>query len=687
MKWSLSRVLIGCWLVLGSLPLSATGRDAAYHELTVSIDPVSRVIHVLDRITLPKFTARQDEVFTLNASFEIKHAAPALERIDSPTPGLHRYRLSRPSPAITLTYGGTLPRSKRNAKAASANQVYLDGADHWLLQPVGQRLTADLTVHLPPGWTAVSQGEPLGKNRWRVEQPHWALHLIGDRYERSELADGDRPRLLTFLRKPNAALSRRYLEKGRQYITWFEQLLGPYPYPAFSVVENRWESGLGMPSFTLLGPRVMRLPFVLDSSYPHEILHNWWGNGIYPSPTGGNWSEGLTTYLADHLVQEVKGNGHRYRRHTLQKYRNYAATTDDRPLNAFRGGHGRKAQAVGYGKALMVFHMLRTKLGDADFVAGLRTLVSRHMFRTASYDDLRSAFEHAAGTPLLAFFRQWTNRPGAPQLALRAATLDASDPSTLRIHLQQVQATRPFAMEIPVAVDLRDGTVAMRSLAMTSREHRTALRFAKPVAGVRIDPAFDVFRRLSRAETPPSLGELFGDRNVVVVLSTGAKPRESTAYRRIAAQWAERYGWQVTTDAVFRWPVKGSVVVLGLANRHRKDVLKVLPPQVARQRNDGSISLASRPLGANHGFAMAGRRGELSVAWIALAYPDTAPELARRLPHYGRYGYAVFEGPSAKAAARGEWATEGGPLARWLAPGRARFQPVPLRRSLLVNSS
>ena len=87
----------------------------------------------------------------------------------------------------------------------------------------------------------------------------------------------------------------------------YRELVGAYPYSKFAVVENFWESGLGMPSFTLLGPRVIRLPFVWKSSLPHEIAHNWWGNGVFVDMRRGNWSEGLTAYLADHLIKEQRG--------------------------------------------------------------------------------------------------------------------------------------------------------------------------------------------------------------------------------------------------------------------------------------------------------------------------------------------------------------------------------------------
>ena len=54
-----------------------------------------------------------------------------------------------------------------------------------------------------------------------------------------------------------------------------------------------------MASLTLLGPRVIRLPFIFKSSYPHEILHNWWGNGVYVDYASGNWP-------VDALIMEQK---------------------------------------------------------------------------------------------------------------------------------------------------------------------------------------------------------------------------------------------------------------------------------------------------------------------------------------------------------------------------------------------
>jgi aminopeptidase N len=109
---------------------------------------------------------------------------------------------------------------------------------------------------------------------------------------------------MVLLREPDAPLARKYLAATHRYLALYDELIGPYPYKKFAMVENFRQTGYGMPSFTLLGSRVIRFPFILSSSYPHEILHNWWGNSVYVDYDSGNWSEGLTSYLADHLIRE-----------------------------------------------------------------------------------------------------------------------------------------------------------------------------------------------------------------------------------------------------------------------------------------------------------------------------------------------------------------------------------------------
>ena len=171
-----------------------------------------------------------------------------------------------------------------------------------------------------------------------------------------------------------------------------------------------------MPSFTLLGEQVIRFPFILESSYPHEILHNWWGNGVYPDYESGNWSEGLTAYLADHLFREMDGAGSEYRKEMLARYKNYVASDDDFALSEFTSRNSAASHAVGYGKTLMLWHMLRVKIGDELFLSGLNKLYADYKFKRASFDDIAILFSEVSGQDLTPFFDQWVNRVGAPAL-------------------------------------------------------------------------------------------------------------------------------------------------------------------------------------------------------------------------------------------------------------------------------
>ena len=179
---------------------------------------------------------------------------------------------------------------------------------------------------------------------------------------------------------------------------------------------------------------MLRLPFILHSALPHEILHNWWGNGVWVDARQGNWSEGLTAYLADHLIQEAQGGGAEYRRKLLERYTSFAADGRDLALRDFRSRHSDATQAVGYGKALMLFHMLRRQIGDAAFVAGLQTLWQRHRFSAAGFDEVAAALQSTAAGDALD--PRWRDTPGAPQLVIAGLDVQpTADGHRLRLYV------------------------------------------------------------------------------------------------------------------------------------------------------------------------------------------------------------------------------------------------------------
>ncbi|NOY44952.1 MAG: peptidase M28, partial [Deltaproteobacteria bacterium] len=529
------RALFLSLFLVGLAAVSWAG-DTVHHELRVRLDPGAGTLEAEDRVTLP---APVSEVrFWLHRNLRIE--TTSAERVGDEQGIRVRYRLrfDEPTRTFRLRYWGAIrhplsgpegyARGFRTTPGLISDEgVYLSGESGWYPDTGEGEVTFRLRVDLPPGWMAVSQGggDAAGKGpaRWTCEAPQDEIFLVAGPWTVYQRPAGP-VEMQVYLRQPDLALARKYLEAGSSYLAMYAALLGPYPYPKFALVENFWETGWGMPSFTLLGPRIIRFPFILHSSFPHEILHDWWGNGVFVDYEHGNWCEGLTAYLADHLIQEGRGQGAEYRQSTLQKFADYASRGRDLALREFTARHSSTTEAVGYGKGLMVFHMLRRRLGDEVFVAALRTFYRRNRFRRASWEDVRAAFEQAAGEGLAGFFRAWVDRPGAPDLDLQEArAVRRGRRWKLRVSVFQRQPGPVFPLRIPVAVTL-EGVPRARWIELDTdgRWARWEGWFDRRPLRVDVDPAYDCFRRLDPREIPPALSGAFGAERVTVFLPSAA---------------------------------------------------------------------------------------------------------------------------------------------------------------------
>ena len=271
-----------------------------------------------------------------------------------------------------------------------AGTLLLDGAG-WYPYLDADRTTYRLRVEAPAGTVAVTAGRSLGHmtdgdrtvSTWEVDYPVRGLSLSAARYQVREKTVG-RLTAATYLLPESADLSDQYLEATVRYLQFYEELFGPYPFEKFAVVENFFPTGYGFPSYTLLGSRVLRLPFIIDTSLGHEIAHCWWGNGVYVDDSSGNWSEGLTTYVADYLYKERKSPeaAREYRQQILRNYATLVNPGNDFPISRFQSRNSPLTKTIGYDKCAMVFHMLRRRLGEEVFWGSLRDIYQGLPFQT-----------------------------------------------------------------------------------------------------------------------------------------------------------------------------------------------------------------------------------------------------------------------------------------------------------------
>ncbi|MFN0059574.1 MAG: M20/M25/M40 family metallo-hydrolase [Planctomycetota bacterium] len=681
------------------------GAAVIRHELAVRVEPTEHVLEVRDRAhtTARRFVLHAELAVTIESDeFKLTRRAEPLDlarygfgaHATPPVP-LIEYELEpivgAESPeSFVLSYRGKIHHAlaANGAEYArsftespgfiDAEGVYLAGSTAWVPQFGRELVSFVLDVDLPAGFSAVSQGRRTdvrveserSRMRWNCPHPMDEIYLVAARFTEYTRAAGN-AEAQVFLRTPEPALAARYLEATAGYLDLYSRLIGPYPYEKFALVENCWESGYGMPSFTLLGSQVIRLPFILHSSYPHEILHNWWGNSVFVDYDRGNWCEGLTAYLADHLVKEGQGRGAEYRRDALKSYRDYVRAGADFPLTEFRSRHSGATQAVGYGKCLMLWHMLRTELGDDEFRRMLANLYRTHRFTRISFPELEKIATAVAGRDLAPFFTQWVTRTGAPEFALKVTRNAAGGAD---IHVEQTQAGEPYAVRVKLALSYRgNDRVELRDLLLTGKSAMltTDLEF-EALNAVELDPDFDVFRRLDRGEIPASFGQLFGaERSVLILPSDDA----AGAWQQFAAAWQSREGVEVVRESdISAVPVDRSVWVLGSENRWRAAIESTLAENGADLRAADALRFGVESVPrADHSFAVACSHPadpELALGWVGAARADALPGLARKLPHYGKYSYLAFSGGEPTNVIKGEWVARGTPL-KWFAPSNA----------------
>ena len=666
-----------------------------HHQLDVTIDPERSTLSVIDTITLEPgveaefllhkgLAPRLEGAGTLRRLGEVEGAVP-----------LERFRVVGAGRPFTLRYGGEIRHQLRawSGKRGKVEEttpaeigpegVYLSGTGGWYPIFGVKLLSFEMTARLPMGWRSVSQGDEAAPGRWSESHPQDDLYLLAYPYHLHR-ATGPFGEARVYLRDDDPALARRYLDATLEYLELYSNLLGPYPYAKFALVENRWESGYGMPSFTLLGPRVLRLPFILKSSYPHEILHNWWGNGVYIDYARGNWAEGLTAYLADHLLMERAGRGAEYRRDLLLKYAEYVKEGDDRPLSQFRGRHGEASQAIGYGKSAMLFHMIRGELGDALFLAGLRRFFDTYRFRRAGFEELRTTFELESGTDLRPLFHQWLERPGAPLLTLSDTRTEGR---VLELELRQEQQGEAYRLGVPLALRLEGVETPWRlRLQMTEKVQRWRVELPARPLRLEVDPAHDLFRRLHPGERPAALSGLFGAERLLLVYPQKAPKALREGYRALAEAWAAGdSAVEVVSDAELERlpngePGKQAVWLLGWENRFLYRVQRRLGERVAWP-GDGLVIDKERMSGRDWSFALA----TPGIGWLATLNPKALPGLARKLPHYGKYGYLAFNGDAPDNRLKGQWSAIHSPLTRRLAPGGE--DPIPAERRPMLGEN
>jgi hypothetical protein len=444
--------------------------------------------------------------------------------------------------------------------------------------------------------------------------------------------------LRTYFHPQISQLSKDYLDAVKGYLDRYESEIGEYPYSEFSVVSSPTPTGFGMPTLTYLGIDVLQLPFIRSTSLGHEVLHNWWGNGVYPDYRSGNWSEGLTTFMADYAYKEQESEA-AAREMRLSWLRDFAALQpgQDAPLTAFTSRTHGASKIVGYNKAAMVFFMLRDHLGEAVFQRALQGVWATRRFKVTSWQDVQKIFELVSGQSLEPFFTQWLTRSGAPAIEIVEVKNSAAD-SGYQLSITLQQAEPAYQLQVPVAVETEQGSTIHRLDVQQAKQTFTLKLTDKPLA-VSLDPDLRLFRHLAPGEAPPILREVMVNAETQTVLLSA-----QTDFRKIAETLAAKLQDRKLEIIAPDDPLPAApTLVIGLqAEVDAWLAAKQLParPDETGKKGSAQVWTVARTDGA-------------SLAIISAQDAVSLEALIRPLSHYGRQSYLVFDGR--QAIEKGTW--------------------------------
>jgi aminopeptidase N len=523
-------------------------------------------------------------------------------------------------------------------------------------------MSFEVTATIPSAWETIADGNSVASvtsgatkiQSWKNPYQSDGLMFMAAPFHVKHARAGDVDVYCYFFEE-DTSLFETYLPATVDYVNMYSELIGAYPYKRFTVAENFFPTGYGMPAWTLLGQQVIRLPFIVMTSLGHEVLHNWWGNSIYVDYKNGNWCEGLTVYGADYRYKLKRGpDGARdYRKDVLKQYKSYVTKENEFPVREFEARHNAESRTIGYNKTMMIFHMVEEIIGEEAFFQAWRNVFAENIGQQVSWEKWIQAYEKASGKDLSYIIPQWVDRVGAAHIQVELLESEFTNNQT-RIKFKVSQTGDDlYNLQIPVkfiGVDGQDGQVGI-----TGAEAIFEFKVNGQASAFELDPDYNLFRHLYPQEI-----------EATVAAAMGASEKHFWYYKEGDREALKLFGDALTEGDIYPASVNDAVSV-GLEGNYAIFALnptqlpRELSKQIQMDKTSITINGESFPR-AGHSFILSSEEEEIAAKTMIVVSDDLAslPRIGQLVPHYGKYSYLVFKGT--RNVAKGQWPALTSPL-------------------------
>lgn len=410
-----------------------------------------------------------------------------------------------------------------------------EGARCWFptIDHPNQKLTHNISITIPKNWVSLSNGDLefsesvstiLKKDHWSMKQPHapylvmvaagpWAI--VEDHWKDKELT--------YYIDSAYLPYAKDIFGKTPNMISYFSDRLGvPFPWQKYGqvVVQDFISGAMENTTAVTFGSFAQKTNREMvdgnsDYTIAHELFHHWFGDLV----TCESWSnlplnESFATF-AEFLWAEHTEGIVGLDREIYQKRSSYFSEVSEKrvvPIRKYYNDPDDLFDSHSYARGGVVLNMLRRRLGDDVFFAGLKNYLTKYAYKTAEIHDLRLAMEEVSGLDLELFFNQWFLKEGHPVLDLKYQTINKK----LNVHVKQISNFGLY--DLPINLDVIHEGKVISTFPIHIKNEMDSFEFQVPFDSVlvNIDPAKENLITYSWDQKPQEWLELFHASNRLI---------------------------------------------------------------------------------------------------------------------------------------------------------------------------
>lgn len=510
-------------------------------------------------------------------------------------------------------------------------------------------------VEIEKGYSVILSGNKLDEieeerniTTWKTPFPVDEITLVGGKYVKYQKEyDSHKFNIFTY---DSTKLADRYLDAVIEHYKIYTDLFGDYPFNEFSIVENFFATGFGMPGYTLLSGKLLAMPYVTLSpgSLAHEFVHNWWGNSVYVDYEKGNWCEALTTFCSNYYYNVYKGNT----KEELEWYKKALIAIDDLPAERnypvikFQYQRDMLDAVVGYSKGAFIFYEIYKLIGKEHFFAVLKDLAKIYRGKRAYWEDLINLFDKHTPDALKKEYNikkiinNWLNSTEIPEISIIKTKINKNN---LELTIKK---TTDLIVTTEISIN-RNGNWESKLVTLKNNTNLIQIPEASNISEIVLDKNYRSLRKVFEWEKTFTFSKILSSKPLIVV------PEKDSPNREVAEKFYQEMlesGYEcslVESDKITEKQIQSnSIIALGTLDDNKviKLIANKIPDSLQVKTDEihfpnGTIKINEIILMANTEHPTNSKKYAGAIIFDNLQNFDPL----KRLFHYQSYSLALLD--------------------------------------------